>query len=721
MRDSDEEVDVEDIVGEIIEEEEIVDDVCDQTDERFLREAMKIKQEQGIVLYFSRDKARIPKREKFVGRQPLTKVMKFNPIDTYEEKRPNYTLFLTGILECGEKAVVQINDIPIFFDLKVPFYVNTKDEEFQVDPVLFSKRIAGLFDESKIKYYLREKYQTVTNPVEINIAKFRHFKFHTEPIYYLRITCSNLADRQIAIEYFNEKKNFKDFTKREMRNEDGKMVDSYYETASDDISSYYRKVCRDNIGKLKFADWGEFSDYEVTENDKFKCRHFIIDVKNYKASTGPSKDKVIECNFDIETYSNVFTQGVPRALNPDDTWNPHTCVWMICMNFAYWYQHEEIINICITDKPCAPTKNKITIICENEIEILQCFATVMDHMKPDLLIGFNSGDYDIPYIIETARLIKNRKDGVFGSGDGVANKYLLNDMLKKMSLLTDYRPFNYYNKIQIKIEATRNVEEHVLQIPGFVCLDVMNVYRKIYNTSPKYSLKFFLESEGIGTKYDLPYQKLFYIYKLASLKKRLGEDFKTFDNTKYLHKLSDFFESTLENDYTPEQIDLIKEVAKQDKSNTRDRDKYYKAAASIELSEFTTFTPQQLKVMDLNYREMEYVDEMMALAGEYCVVDSYSCHKLMLSRNVFQDKREMANMAYCNIFDCIFRADGMKVRNMIIANGQTEGIVFTNISNNDIKYTGKYPGAFVVEPDQGMYKAKPNLVEFWKSMQNCSK
>jgi DNA polymerase elongation subunit (family B) len=566
------------------------------------------------------------------------------------------------------------------------------------------------------------KYIDVKEPNDIKIMKFRHFKHYTEPIYYLRLFFDKLDERRNNISYFREPKNFRDFTKREMNNEDGTIVGNCYETASDDLSCYYRKVCRDYKDTLKFADWGEFKNYELDDTDKFKCRCFNVDIKDYSVSKeGIGKDKIIECNFDIETYSNIYTQGVPKALNSDLSWNPHSCVFMICMNFNYWYSNETLLNVCITDRYTAPMDNKLTIICENEEEIIQCFAQVFENMAPDLLIGFNSGSYDIPFIIETASKIQTRKDGVFGNNPGRENKDLLNDILKKMAIVRNFRPYikTNYSTIQIKMEAGRNVDENILQLPGFICLDVMNIYRKIYNKSPKYSLKFFLTENKLGNKYDLPYQKLFYIYKLASLKKRLGSEFKKFENTKYLHKLSDFFDSNLENDYTKEQVKRIKDLASKNTDNIKDREKFYRAAADIELSEFDNFTDKQIKVMEVNFKEMDYVDELMALAGEYCVIDSLSCHKLMLCRNVLQDKREMANMAYCNIFDCVFRADGMKVRNMIIANGQTEGIVFSNITVNDDekKFTGKYPGAFVVDPIQGLYKAKPNLVEFWKAFQ----
>lgn len=771
-------------------------------DPKYLYEAKKLKKQNiknthqpnrhGQVIYFNNilsGKISLPRRNHFLTKMELTDKLMFNPISTFENNTKQndidkYTLHLIGNLANGEKVVVSLQDIKIFFDLKIPSYNNSEGETKQLNTRLFANRISSLFSGNNRPAIFTRDYNDrenknatvkyiIAKPYEIKLISKKHFKYFDQPRYYLRLFFYKLADRKAAIEYFRDVKSLKEFTKEEMNNEEGTLERSNvigYETASDDTSCYYRKVCRDYTD-VKLADWGVISNYTLIDDCKtFKCKQFLVDIANYKACTTPiSKDNTIECNFDIETYNDDNGSGVPKAvyndMNKDYTkwvFNNKTCVFMICLNFNYWHSREAIMNVCIVDKYTAPTDNKLTIVCDNETDVLKCYAMVFESMQPDLLTGFNSGNYDIPYLIQTACTIKNNKDGVFdysylrkdmvknhsdllcnavsktataaaAANNNIEDEYgdLLEFMIRKMTLMSWMRfekrsamSFTY-KSMQIKIEATQNVDEYIIDLPGFICLDVMNIFRKLYNKSQKYSLNFFLSENKLENKYDLPYHKMFYIYKLAALKKKLGEygidiskcDKKTkFYFAKYLHKLSDFFENDVSKDFTPDQLDAIKNIAKENNENIRIHEKYYKASCMIELHLFDNFTAKQIEVLELNVLEMDYVDELMALVAEYCTIDAISCHKLLLCRNILQDNRELGILTHCNIFDCVFRAGGMKVRNKIIADGQADGMVFSNISIGIEGIKEKFSGAFVVPPAQKLYKPNPSLVEFYKSL-----
>lgn len=786
---------------EILEEPDDIDEKLkfSHKDPRYLNEAKKIKRpiitnspnRHGQTIYFNNilsGKTSLPKRNDFITKIDFNSVewVKFNTISSYENNTKQneidrYTLHLVGILENGEKAVVSLQNIKIFFDLKVPSYINTETKEIkQVDRKLFAQRIYNLFNSNNRPAIFTRDYKNsedknatvkyvIAKPYHMNLVSRKHFKYFDEPRYYLRMFFYKLADRKAAIEYFRDPKSMKEFTKKEMNDEDGCIERSNvigYETASDDLSCYYRKVCRDHL-EVKLCEWGEFKKYILNEDNRvFKCKQFLVDIDDYKTCKEPiSKDKVIECNHDIETYNDKNGSGVPKAVFNDNIrdynkwiFNDKTCLFMICLNFNYWYSKDCIMNVCIVDKYTAPTENKLTIVCDNEFDVLKCFALVFEAMQPDIFTGFNSGNYDIPFIIQTACTIKQQKDGVFdyshlrkdmikNHSDLLCNKSsadsnnakntveetndLLEFMVKHMNLLS----WMYYNKksamsfiykaMQIKIEATQNVDEFIIDLPGFICFDVMNIFRKLYSKSQKYSLNFFLTENKLESKYDLPYHKMFYIYKLASLKKKLNEygidiskctKDKKFYFAKYLHKLSDFFESDVTKDFTPEQLDLIKNIANDNTDNIRIHEKYYKASCEIELHLFDTFTTKQIEVMELNVLEMDYVDELMALVAEYCVVDAVSCHKLLLCRNILQDNRELGILTHCSIFDCVFRAGGMKVRNKIIADGQVDGMVFSNISIGIEGIKEKFSGAYVVDPIQKLYKPNMSLEMFYNSL-----
>lgn len=51
----------------------------------------------------------------------------------------------------------------------------------------------------------------------------------------------------------------------------------------------------------------------------------------------------------------------------------------------------------------------------------------------------------------------------------------------------------------------------------------------------------------------------------------------------------------------------------------------------------------------------------------YCYIDAFRLHQLVFKNNIIQDKREVSTLAYCSLFDAFMRANGSKVRNLIIA------------------------------------------------------
>lgn len=109
--------------------------------------------------------------------------------------------------------------------------------------------------------------------------------------------------------------------------------------------------------------------------------------------------------------------------------------------------------------------------------------------------------------------------------------------------------------------------------------------------------------------------------------------------------------------------------------------------------------------------EYDRLTEAMAEIADYCVIDSQRCHELMKIRSVIMDRREVAVMSYTTMFDSLYRANGMKVRNLVIARGQKFGIKFSNITNGGDMEGGKYPGAYVFPPKKGLVTSKLTMQE----------
>jgi DNA polymerase elongation subunit (family B) len=124
---------------------------------------------------------------------------------------------------------------------------------------------------------------------------------------------------------------------------------------------------------------------------------------------------------------------------------------------------------------------------------------------------------------------------------------------------------------------------------------------------------------------------------------------------------------------------------------------------------------------DMDFQDMFKIYESgtsdeMARVAHYCYIDSYRLHELLMAKNVFKDKRELATLSYTNIFDSFYRADGIRVRNLIVSNCLDQKLFYNNIiketpERSELKKI-KYPGALVLNPIKGLVSNVYNIKEF---------
>ena len=110
----------------------------------------------------------------------------------------------------------------------------------------------------------------------------------------------------------------------------------------------------------------------------------------------------------------------------------------------------------------------------------------------------------------------------------------------------------------------------------------------------------------------------------------------------------------------------------------------------------------------------------MKLVAHYCFIDSWKLHLLNLKQNVIQDNREICVLSYTSLFDGFYRADGLKVRNLIISIIMDKNLYINNLKNNkknlteydEIEEKKKFPGAIVLNPTKGLVSNLYNIYEF---------
>ena len=125
-------------------------------------------------------------------------------------------------------------------------------------------------------------------------------------------------------------------------------------------------------------------------------------------------------------------------------------------------------------------KNKEIIPFKYEADLLDCFISRMREIEPDMLIGYNSDYFDMPYLY--FRIIK-----VLGE-----------DEIKKLSpigIAEDYLTKGFYDK-NGKWVNTWYIKDMYVSIPGIEPIDYMRLHRKYsWEDEPSWKL------DAIGEKY----------------------------------------------------------------------------------------------------------------------------------------------------------------------------------------------------------------------------
>jgi hypothetical protein len=189
------------------------------------------------------------------------------------------------------------------------------------------------------------------------ISAFPFRRYHTEKKLYIRVKTWNHFDRYNALKA---------------------VCEVGIHTASDDLNCqyYYRKVACEK--RLPLSSWAVLSNY-LYEHIQGGTYLFQVSVNNYNPISEDdynnplffsalSRDRILILMWDIETYSSRKTGEVPNAKYKEDV------VFMIGMT-VHWKDDSELLKqICLVDVETAPDLRLITIVCENQTNLLKAFA-----------------------------------------------------------------------------------------------------------------------------------------------------------------------------------------------------------------------------------------------------------------------------------------------------------------------------------------------------------
>ena len=202
--------------------------------------------------------------------------------------------------------------------------------------------------------------------------------------------------------------------------------------------------------------------YEGDINPIFRCLE-----ENYKGLESPKLQTVffdIEVDFDLE-------RGFSR---PEDPFNPITAISL------YFNWTDQLITLVIPPKHMSQeTANEIsssfsnTFIFSEEKDLLDTFLTLVE--DADVLSGWNSEGYDIPYIVQRVTRVLSKND------------------TRRFCLWGEYPKQRMFERF--------GAEQLTFDLVGRVHLDYMQLYRKYtYEERHSYSLDSVGEYEEIGSK-----------------------------------------------------------------------------------------------------------------------------------------------------------------------------------------------------------------------------
>ena len=141
--------------------------------------------------------------------------------------------------------------------------------------------------------------------------------------------------------------------------------------------SFHRKIARDT--GIALSGWSMLNDYRYKAHSHY-THSFYVSVKNFRSVEdlktlcdrfpilALTRDRTLILTWDIETYNSCGMGDFPEIL--DDC----ASVFMICMTLHWKDDPNPLKQICLVDLETAPDPQRITVICENQVNLLKAFA-----------------------------------------------------------------------------------------------------------------------------------------------------------------------------------------------------------------------------------------------------------------------------------------------------------------------------------------------------------
>ena len=246
------------------------------------------------------------------------------------------------------------------------------------------------------------------------------------------------------------------------------------------------------------AGWISFKGKEIEEEscDTYSYKEYTVKhtniIKNDNLDTIPQPYVL---SFDIEVNSNNINK-FPTGEHINDKIFQISCVFFVQGTNKY----ERILLTLFNPKPIKHTK---IISYNSETQLLIGFRDLIIKKNPQLILGYNILNFDMPYMIKRSQ--------------GICNCF---DKFSIMSSIKNYK----CNIKQIKwsSSAYRNQEFEFLQTPGRIFIDLLPIVRRDYKFD-NYKLKLVSDFFLGETKDPLEAKDIFRGYRMGMVDDEKGQ------------------------------------------------------------------------------------------------------------------------------------------------------------------------------------------------------
>lgn len=437
--------------------------------------------------------------------------------------------------------------------------------------------------------------------------------------------------------------------------------------ASND-DKYFERLVRER--SLKAAGWNIIQNYEKYETDKVsnvdgiylvhskditKLRKRDVDMQEM-FDKSLIRDNSMCVMFDTEVCRRHDSQNTDIMKTSDQDWI------MSHLSMSFGWNNDVFANICIVVGPTIqhPEDDSIILQVPNQEQLIRAFIEVMHRMRPDIIGGFNSGNFDWPMMQEVMRR--------YG---------LIELFFKKVAVRMPHKiPHDeeglptILQKHSIKLTADENYEiKGALKCNGIIDIDVMALFTKRFPKSeiPRFaSLSFFLKAMKLPAKVDAPIQFLFQFQSLR-LEFTSGHDDASLDLVSFMRE---------------KYPDLGKEY----------------------LTGWETASRKE---------RSEMIARINGFYAYYCVQDSALLHQLLAKGCVLYDAKELSNTSMTSLYNSYYKADGSRVRCFIAYYCHKRDVVmYIDHKRKSEEEKQNFIGATVLEPLLGMSKYPVTGLDF---------